>query len=153
MYTIQTVQYVSDFLVWTSKWTKMTTNCDVLTCYVIKVWEGLRHQSTTSLKPKQSVATHCCLKVSSYTCVYKHSNARIRVGFERTGTNGFGDLHHAWKSNHRHSCHIKQEKKVHFIVSCVSKKGGKSKQAWRSFATAKFIIHTKNTPSPKVELI
>jgi len=72
-------------------------------------------------QPKQSVPTDCCLKVSPYTCVYKHSNARIRVGFEGTGTNGFGALHHAWKSNHRHSCHIKQEK-VHFIASNVSKK-------------------------------
>lgn len=54
----------------------MTTDCDVLTCYVIKVQERIRHQSTTSLKPKQSEATHCCLKVS-YTCVYKQCNATI----------------------------------------------------------------------------
>lgn len=152
---IKIVQCVSYFPVWTSKWTKMTTNCDVLTHYVIKIWERISDQSSKSPKPKQSVPTHCCLKVSPYTCVYKHSDARIWFGFEGTGTNDFGDLHHACESNHRHSCHIKQ-KKVCFIASYISarkkkrkKKGGKGKQAWRSTATAEFIIHTKKYPEPQ----
>lgn len=37
IYMIKIVQCVSHFLARTSKWTKMTANCDVLTHSVIKI--------------------------------------------------------------------------------------------------------------------
>lgn len=128
IYMIKIAQCVSYFLVWTSKWTKMTANCDVLTLCVIKIWGRISHQSNERPKPKQSVPTQCCLKVSPNTCVYKHSDARIWFGFEGTGTNGFWWLTSCLGSLITDTLVISSRKKVHFTASCVSTK---KRKRWR----------------------
>lgn len=113
----------------------MTTNCDVLTYYVIRIWESISHQSSESMKPKQSGPTGCCLKVPR---THVHVNTpTLGDGclWRENGANGLGGLHHEPKSNHRHLGHIdpKKEKKnqkkiVRFKAGQASKMRGKERK-------------------------